>query len=80
MHIDSTAAASALIQEGSQQIAALRDDAVDEGHIAEHIRGMVAATMGHLPADASETTRNNAAHWQQWALAVADGVALPLAG
>ena len=80
MHIDSTAATFALIQEGAQQIAALRDDAVDEGHIAEHIRGMVAATMGYLPVDASDTTRNNAAHWQQWALGVADGVAVPVAG
>ena len=40
----------------------------------EHIRGMVAATMAHLSIDASAITQENAAHWQQWALGVADGV------
>jgi hypothetical protein len=49
------------------------EDAANEGHIAEHIRGMVAATMGTLSADASDATRDDAAHWQQWALGVADG-------
>ena len=47
----------------------------DEAHVAEHIRGMVAVTMGHLSADASAVTRNNAEQWQDWALDVADGVA-----
>ncbi len=50
-------------------------EGTDEAHVAEHIRGMVAATMGHLSADAPATTRNNAEHWQDWALGVADGVA-----
>lgn len=44
-------------------------------HLADHIQGMVAATMGHLSADASGITRDNAEHWQKWALGVADGVA-----
>jgi hypothetical protein len=61
------------IQEGTQQIAALRDDA-NEGHIAEHIRGMVAATMGYLSAQASAANRNDAEKWQQWALGVADSL------
>ena len=47
----------------------------DEADVAEHIRGMVAATMRHLSADAPAITRNNAEHWQDWALGVADGVA-----
>jgi hypothetical protein len=47
----------------------------DDAHVAEHIRGMVAATMGHLSADAPAITRNNAEQWQDWALGVADGVA-----
>ena len=62
-----------LMQIGSDQIAALRIDA-NEGHIAEHIRGMVAATMGHLSIQASVSTRNDAEHWQQWALGVADSL------
>ena len=67
------------IQEGTQQIAALRDDA-NEGHIAEHIRGMVAATMGYLSVHSTEATQNDAIQWQQWALGVADGLELPVAG
>jgi len=78
MHIDTTST-STLIQEGTEQIAALRADA-NEGHIAEHIRGMVAATMGNLSVHASEITRCHAEHWQQWALGAADGLALPVAG
>ena len=50
-------------------------EGTDEAHVAEHIRGMVAATMGHLSADAPANTRNNAEQWQDWALGVADGVA-----
>ena len=50
-------------------------DCADEADVAAHIRGMVAATMGHLSADAPAITRNNAEQWQGWALGVADGVA-----
>lgn len=50
-------------------------EGTDEAHVAEHIRGMVAATMGHLSADVPTVTRNNAEQWQDWALGVADGVA-----
>ncbi len=50
-------------------------EGTDKAHVAAHIRGMVAATMGHLSANASATTRNNAEQWQDWALGVADGVA-----
>ena len=78
MHIETSTTTSALIQEGVQQIANLREDAND-AHIAEHIRGMVAATMGNLASDANDVTRNNAARWQQWALGAADGVELPTA-
>ena len=77
MHIDTTFATPAFIQDGMEQIAALRNDA-NEGHIAEHIRGMVAATMGHPSVHASDTTRKDAEHWQQWALGVADGLVLPV--
>ena len=50
-------------------------DGADEAQVAAHIRGMVAATMGHLSADAPNVTRNHAEQWQDWALGVAEGVA-----
>jgi hypothetical protein len=76
MQIEPSTAASALIQEGALQIAALRQDTA-ETHIAEHIRGMVAATMGHLQGDASGATPKNAEQWQAWALGVANGTPPP---
>ncbi len=79
MHIEPSTATSTLIQEGAKQIALLQEDTLD-AHIAEHIRGMVAATLGSLPVDTADATRNNAAQWQQWALGVADGIELPVAG
>ena len=60
--------------ENLSRVAELSEGA-DEAHVAEHIRGMVAATMGHLSADAPAITRLNAEQWQNWALGVADGVA-----
>ena len=59
--------------ENTRQLAAL-SEGVDPVHVAEHIRSMVAATMGHLSTGASTVTRNNAGQWQEWALGVADGV------
>ena len=74
MHTDNPdTATSPLIREGAQQIALLRAD-TDEAHIAEHIRGMVAATMGYLGGDASAATLQHAELWQDWALGVADGL------
>ncbi len=60
--------------ENLSRIAELSEDA-DEAYVAAHIRGMVAATMGHLSADAPAITRKNAEQWQDWAQGVADGVA-----
>jgi hypothetical protein len=48
---------------------------VSDEHKAMHIRGLVAATMAHLAADVTATTRDNAAQWQGWALALADDYA-----
>ena len=48
-------------------------EVANEVHIAEHIRGMVAVTMAHLSVNASAITRDNAEHWQEWALGVAAG-------
>ncbi len=78
MHIDTTTATSEFMQEGTEQIARLRDGA-HEDHIAAHIRGMVAATMGNLSIHASDASRSHAEHWQQWALGVTDGLAPPVA-
>lgn len=46
---------------------------------AEHIRGIVAATMAHLAADATLAAKDSAAQWQQWALGLTDDLALDLA-
>jgi hypothetical protein len=60
--------------ENLRRVAELSDGA-DEAQVAAHIRGMVAATMGHLSVDAPAITRADAEQWQDWALGVADGVA-----
>ena len=55
------------------QIAALSDCA-DGPQQAEHIRGMVAATVAQISVHASSITRENAERWQTWALGLADGL------
>jgi len=65
--------------ENLRMVAELSDGA-DEAHVAEHIRGMVAATMSHLSADAPAITRDTAEQWQDWALGVADGVTQTVPG
>lgn len=65
---------SALMRASTEQIEALRGDA-NEGHIAEHIRGMVSATMDNLSIHASDALRTDAERWQKWALNLADGFA-----
>lgn len=59
--------------ENLSQIAEL-SDGVDQAHVAEHIRGLVALTMAHLSVNASTASAGSAAHWKGWALGVADGV------
>jgi hypothetical protein len=39
---------------------------------ADHIRGVVAATMAHLAADATLATRDSAEQWQKWALGLSE--------
>jgi hypothetical protein len=39
---------------------------------ADHIRGIVAATMAHLATDATAATGDSAAQWQKWALGLSD--------
>lgn len=59
--------------ENAKQIAELTDGTV-QTHIAEHIRGMVAATVAHASTNTSAATQADAAQWRHWALGVADGV------
>jgi len=42
----------------------------DSSQQADHIRGIVATTMAHLKLDATAATRDSAAQWQEWALAL----------
>jgi hypothetical protein len=50
----------------------------DSSQQADHIRGIVAATMAHLAADATAATRDSAAQWQTWALGLSDALVLDL--
>ncbi len=55
----------------------------DSAQQAEHIRGVVAATMSQLSKDATPVAREQATRWQAWALGLADGLgesAMPVAG
>lgn len=57
--------------ENSTQVAALSDCA-NARQQAEHIRGLVAATVSQISINASAATRENATRWQTWALGLAD--------
>ncbi len=65
-----------LIKVGAEQIAGLCDSACNV-YIAEHIRGIVAATLGNLSVRGSNVLRDDAEQWHHWALGVADGLVVP---
>jgi len=67
----------AAIAENTRQVAMLSEWA-DGTQQAEHIRGMVAATMAHMSMDADAVTRENAGKWQSWAQEVADALDAPV--
>lgn len=46
----------------------------DNRQQADHIRGIVATTMAHLAADATEATHASAAQWKAWALGLSDAL------
>jgi hypothetical protein len=50
------------------------DATADGAQQAAHIRGVVATTMAHLTADATEATRESAAQWETWALGLSDAL------
>lgn len=60
----------------AENLKALAEIAVtaDSSQQADHIRGIVAATMAHIAADAGATTRDSAAQWQAWALGLSDAL------
>jgi len=47
----------------------------DRSQQADHIRGIVATTTGHLAADATVATRDITAQWQTWAIGLSDALA-----
>jgi len=49
----------------------------DRGQQVDHIRGIVAVTMAQIAADATLATRDSAAQWQKWALALSDALPAP---
>ncbi len=75
----SCTAATQMRDKNIEQIAALRED-TEVSHVAEHIRGMVAATMATGSAQLPGIAESTAQQWQSWALGVADGLSLPMAG
>jgi hypothetical protein len=60
------------MDENAKHVAALSASA-DSGQQAEHIRGVVAATMSQISVHATHATRDNAMRWQTWALGLANG-------
>lgn len=72
-----SALAAEAMEENRKQVAALSDSA-GSVHRAEHIRGVVAATMSQISTNATPATRENAARWQAWALGLADGLESPV--
>jgi hypothetical protein len=80
MHTQTPATPASIIDDSAKQLASLRGDHTNQADVAAHIRGMVAATMAHLSAQGNTASGDQALQWQQWALGVADGLAVPLAG
>jgi hypothetical protein len=68
--------------EGNLKAVAVLAESASPLQQAEHIRGVVAATMAHYSSEASVATQAHAAKWRAWALGLIeklDGPA-PLAG
>ena len=53
----------------AENLKALAELSATADHQADHIRGIVAATMAQIVAEA---TRDSAAQWQKWALDLSD--------
>ena len=56
----------------AENLRALAELSATADHQADHIRGIVAATMAQLASGATLATRDSAAQWQTWALGLSD--------
>ena len=56
----------------AENLKALAELSATADHQAEHIRGIVAATMAQIAGNATEATRDSAVQWQKWALDLSD--------
>ncbi|NRF70602.1 hypothetical protein HLB44_26720 [Aquincola sp. S2] len=66
-------AAGALAMEENLKAVAELADSADQRQQAEHIRGIVATTIGRLSSDATAVTHEYAAQWKAWALGLTEG-------
>ena len=62
----------------AQNLKALAELSATADHQADHIRGIVAATMAQLTSGATPATRDSAAQWQTWALGLSDALPVSL--
>jgi len=62
----------------AENLKALAELSATADHQADHIRGIVAATMAQLTSGATEATRDSAAQWQKWALGLSDATPAPV--
>ena len=58
----------------SENLKALAELSANADHQADHIRGIVAATMAQIAPGATQATRDSAAQWQKWALDLSDAL------
>lgn len=72
-HAASRAIGAAAKAENLKVLAELAATA-NPGEQADHIRGIVAATMAQLAADATAATRDSAAQWETWALDLSEAL------
>ena len=56
----------------AENLKALAELSATADHQADHIRGIVAATMAQIASGATQATRDSAAQWQKWALGLSD--------
>ena len=61
----------------AENLKALAELSATADHQADHIRGIVAATMAQLASSATQATRDSAAQWQAWALSLSDALPDP---
>ncbi|HYE70199.1 MAG TPA: hypothetical protein VD932_01605 [Aquabacterium sp.] len=63
--------------EGNIKAVAVLAESASPLQQAEHIRGVVAATMAHYSSEASAATQAHAAKWRAWALGLIEKLDAP---